>query len=101
MSQNCSLRKGICGARDAAEKLSINEPKFSGKGMGGFMRRKMKNFWKDESGIGVVELILILVILIMIIVIFRTQITSIITSAFEQINEKAGTVNSAITIKKK
>lgn len=69
--------------------------------MGGFMRRKMKNFWKDESGIGVVELILILVILIMIIVIFRTQITSIITSAFEQINEKAGTVNSAITIKKK
>ena len=65
------------------------------------MRRKMKNFWKDESGIGVVELILILVILIMIIVIFRTQITGIITSAFEQINEKAGTVNSAITIKKK
>lgn len=65
------------------------------------MRRKMKKFWRDESGIGIVELILILVILIMIIVIFRTQITSIITAAFEQINDKAGTVNSAISIKKK
>lgn len=65
------------------------------------MRGTWKQFWNDESGIGIVELILILVVLIMLVVIFREQITSIITSAFAQINDSADTVNSAISIKKK
>ena len=40
---------------------------------------------KDESGIGVVEIILILVILIGLVVIFKSQITSIVETIFEAI----------------
>lgn len=54
----------------------------------------------EESGIGVVEIILILVILIMLVVIFRTQITAIVSNAFTQINTGAGTINSNITLGK-
>lgn len=62
---------------------------------------KLREFWMEEDGIGVVEIILILVILIMIIVIFREQIVDIITEAFTQINDGAGDVNDEIIIKKK
>lgn len=61
----------------------------------------LKQFWKDEDGIGIVEIILILVVLIMLIVIFREQITSIINSAFQEINSGAGSINSKISINKK
>ena len=39
----------------------------------------------DESGIGVVEIILILVILIGLVVIFKSQITAIVETIFEAI----------------
>ena len=42
----------------------------------------IRKFWKDEDGIGVVEIVLILVILVALIVIFKDKITSIISSAF-------------------
>lgn len=63
------------------------------------MMNQMKAFWKDEDGIGVVEIILILVVLIMLIVIFRSQITTIVTNAFSQINGDAKTINKQISIK--
>lgn len=53
------------------------------------MKNRWKQFWKDESGIGVVEIILILVVLIMLVVIFREQITAIVTNAFQQINSES------------
>ena len=59
----------------------------------------LKEFWKEEDGIGIVEIILILVILIMLIVIFREQITNIIEGAFENINGGAEEVNTKIEIK--
>lgn len=62
------------------------------------MKDEIMKFWKEESGIGVVEIILILVVLIMLVVIFRTQITSIVNNAFSQINSSAGTINSNITL---
>lgn len=64
------------------------------------MKGYFQEFWKEESGIGVVEIILILVILIMLIVIFRTQITAIVTKAFTEINSGANTINSKISIGK-
>ena len=57
------------------------------------MKNRWKQFWKDESGIGVVEIILI--------VIFREQITAIVTNAFQQINSGASKINTGISIKKK
>ncbi|MDE6567835.1 MAG: hypothetical protein K2K70_08920 [Lachnospiraceae bacterium] len=64
------------------------------------MKDKIREFWEEESGIGVVEIILILVILIMLVVIFRTQITAIVTNAFDKINSGANTINSNISIGK-
>lgn len=64
------------------------------------MKNGLQEFWEEESGIGVVEIILILVILIMLVVIFRTQITTIVSNAFTQINNGASTINSNISIGK-
>lgn len=41
-----------------------------------------KEFWSDESGVGVVEIILILVVLIALVVIFKEQLTAIVESIF-------------------
>lgn len=60
---------------------------------------KLKTFWREEDGIGTVEIILILVVLLMLVVIFRSQITSIISTAFEKINGSAKTINGNISIK--
>ena len=62
------------------------------------MKEELKRFLQEEDGIGIVEIILILVILIMLIVIFRTQIISIVESAFSNINGGAGDVNTEINI---
>lgn len=64
------------------------------------MIKRIKEFWEDEAGIGIVELILILVVLIMLVVIFREQITDIVSKAFKQINSSATKVNTGITLKK-
>lgn len=44
-----------------------------------------KKFIEDESGVGVVELILILVVLIGLVVIFRNQLTELMNGIFERI----------------
>ena len=49
----------------------------------------MKEFWDNEDGIGVVEIVLILVILIALIVIFKDKISTIISNAFSQIDDGA------------
>lgn len=58
----------------------------------------MKEFWDNEDGIGVVEIVLILVILIALIVIFKDKISTIISHAFSQIDDGAGTINDEITM---
>jgi len=56
---------------------------------------KIKNFMKTEvDGIGVVEIILILLVLILLVVLFRDQITNIINSVFETINDQVDTLNT-------
>ncbi len=51
-----------------------------------------KQFIEDESGVGVVELILILVVLIGLVIIFKKQLTSLVNRIFDTINSKAGTI---------
>ena len=58
----------------------------------------MKEFWDNEDGIGVVEIVLILVILIALSVIFKDKISTIISNAFSQIDDGAGTINDEITM---
>lgn len=56
------------------------------------MVRVAKEFTKDESGVGVVEMILILVVLIGLVIIFKKQLTNLVNSIFETINSKAGSI---------
>lgn len=55
-------------------------------------RAKIKGFWKDNRGVGVIEVVLILVILIGLVLIFKDQITSIVTNALSSISGDAGKI---------
>ena len=55
------------------------------------MVRVAKEF-AAESGVGVVEMILILVVLIGLVIIFKKQLTNLVNSIFETINSKAGSI---------
>jgi len=47
--------------------------------------RKVKEILKDDSGVGVVEIILILVVLIALVVIFKEQLTTLVQNIFGSI----------------
>ena len=56
------------------------------------MIERVKDFWNDQRGAGVVEMLLILVVLIGLVVIFRSQLLSLVSSIFESIQRQAGTI---------
>lgn len=56
------------------------------------MKNFLKLFFKDESGMGVVEVILIIVVLIGLVIIFQTQIKKVVDSIFKTITSKTGQV---------
>ena len=56
------------------------------------MRNFFRHFAKDESGMGVVEVILIIVVLIGLVIIFQTQIKKVVDSFFKTITSKTGQV---------
>ena len=47
---------------------------------------------KDESGIGVVEIILILVVLIGLVIMFKTQLTELVQTIFNKITSESGKI---------
>lgn len=55
-----------------------------------------KEFWirlaEDESGIGVVELILILVVLIALVLLFKKQIKELVDKIFDTIQSSSGDI---------
>lgn len=51
---------------------------------------RFNKFIKDESGAGVVELILIIVVLVGLVMLFKEQITDLIEDLFDTITEEAG-----------
>lgn len=53
---------------------------------------KIRNFIKDEDGIGTVEMILILVVLIALVVIFKEQLTDLVNDLFDKIVTEAGSI---------
>lgn len=54
----------------------------------------IREFWKEEDGMGTVEIILIIVVLIGLVIIFKTQLRSLVESVFEKITQDSGTVMS-------
>lgn len=53
---------------------------------------RFRDFLADESGAGVVELILIIVVLVGLVLIFKDQITDLVNDLFDTIRDQAGDV---------
>ncbi len=51
-----------------------------------------RRFLEDESGMGVVEVILIIVVLIGLVIIFQTNIKSVVASIFKTIESNVGKI---------
>lgn len=55
----------------------------------GCFKQAWMDFLNDESGMGVVEIILIIVVLIAMVIIFKDQITELVNNIWKSINESA------------
>ena len=53
---------------------------------------KLKEFMREEDGVGVVEIILILVVLIGLVIVFKEQLSSLVTKIFSTITTKSNKV---------
>ncbi len=53
------------------------------------MREWWNRFWKEEDGIGTVEMILILVVLIALVLIFKNQLTTLVNDIFDKITSQS------------
>lgn len=50
--------------------------------------KSIGKFFKEDDGMGTVEIILIIVVLIGLVIIFRNEITDIVESLFDRITEQ-------------
>lgn len=53
-------------------------------------------FWKEEEGIGIVEIILILVVLVALVLLFKNNIVELVNNAFSKINSDSDGIQSEI-----
>ena len=51
--------------------------------------KEIREFWKDEQGVGVIELVLVLVVLIGFVIIFKKQINTLLQNIFKEINSQS------------
>ena len=56
------------------------------------MLKTWKDFWKEEDGMGTVEVILIIVVLISLVMIFKEQLTKLVESIFQKIVKQANKI---------
>lgn len=56
------------------------------------MWKRMKEALKDNSGMGVIEVILIIVVLIGLVIIFKSQITSLVNNILSKIASQARSI---------
>ena len=59
---------------------------------GVYMLEKGKRFLKEESAVGVVEIILILVVLIGLVIIFKQQLTTLVNTIFKKISSQSSSI---------
>ncbi|MBO6134372.1 MAG: hypothetical protein J6O09_01165 [Lachnospiraceae bacterium] len=58
------------------------------------MRQEVKEFLADESGAGVIELVLIIVVLIGFVFLFKDKIGTLLSTVFSKINSQAESIYS-------
>lgn len=56
------------------------------------MLQRFKNLFKDNKGMGVIEVILIIVVLIGLVIIFKSQITSLVNNILSKIASQANSI---------
>lgn len=54
--------------------------------------KTIKDFFKEEEGMGTVEVILIIVVLVALVVIFKTEIVKIVNSLFTKITSQTSSL---------
>lgn len=64
-----------------------------GKKEGGRLK-SLREFWREEEGMGTVEIILIIVVLIGLVIIFKTQLRELVEKVFEKITTDSNMVMS-------
>lgn len=55
-------------------------------------KKTLRDFLKEEDGMGTVEVILIIVVLIGLVIIFKTQLTQIVNNIFEKISSQSSSI---------
>ena len=53
------------------------------------LRKRIRDFLREEDGISTVEIILIIVVLIGLVIIFKSQLTSLVSSILSKITSKS------------
>ena len=56
------------------------------------VKENIKNFWQDEDGMGVVEIVLIIVVLIGLVIIFKSQITALVNKLLSKMSSQANKI---------
>ena len=56
--------------------------------------KDLRDFLREEEGLGTVEIILIIVVLIGLVIIFKTQLRALVEKVFEKITKDSNTVMS-------
>ena len=56
------------------------------------MRRMIREFWENEDGMGVVEVVRITIVLVGLVVIFKKQITSLVNTILSKMSSQAGKI---------
>jgi Flp pilus assembly pilin Flp len=64
--------------------------KICGKGV--INMKVFREFYEDESGITVIEIVLVLVVLIGLVIIFKKQLTSLIQSILSKITSQSNSI---------
>ena len=65
------------------------ERKLKSDGLPQMVKREAAAFWEDESGVGVIEIVLILVVRIGLVIIFKEQINKLLETIFKEINSQS------------
>ena len=58
------------------------------------MRQTARDFWRDETGMGTVEIILIIVVLIGLVIIFKKQLNDLVKKVFQKISSDSNSIIS-------
>lgn len=56
------------------------------------LRKGIKDFLKEEEGMGTVEIILIIVVLIGLVIIFKEQLNDLVNNIFTKITSQANSI---------